>query len=355
MTVAFLLADFVCTSAALATCTSSVLPTPNVGFNQNWLSGISGTSGSDIWAVGWYDHDGGYQTLIEHFDGTSWSIVPSPNDPKHLSSLLYGVSGFSSTDAWAVGTTTDCPTCTNRGRPFAVHWDGSAWTEVAVPRDGPTAQYLSGVSVDPANPDDVWMVGWVDSTGIRGETTGIYSEHWNGRRFKIIGLPGSNALVYGVTTAPDGEAWVVATGYNGNGWSIQHWDGAAWTQQASGRGNDHVNAVSAIAPNDVWAVGDVIELFNGTTWQSIAHPGPKISLDAVSALSTNDAWAAGTNDGVFRWDGIRWAWIPQPPHTDHIAFSGIQALPNGAITAGVEDENDLTGNRTYSTITACTN
>ena len=71
----------------------------------------------DIWAVG---IQGGFFTheLIEHFNGTSWSVVPSPFV---RNSHLSGVSGTSSTDVWAVGT----------GRSTSdhvkiLHWNGTA-------------------------------------------------------------------------------------------------------------------------------------------------------------------------------------------------------------------------------------
>jgi hypothetical protein len=48
--------------------------------------GIAASGPNDIWAVG-YEETSSYvpQTLIEHWDGHSWSVVPSPNkDPKFV-------------------------------------------------------------------------------------------------------------------------------------------------------------------------------------------------------------------------------------------------------------------------------
>src|SRR5437764_621866 len=53
----------------------SVVSSPNVGTSSNVLNGVAVVSANDVWAVGYYS--GG--TLIEHWDGTSWSVVPSPN------------------------------------------------------------------------------------------------------------------------------------------------------------------------------------------------------------------------------------------------------------------------------------
>src|SRR4051812_15031191 len=57
----------------------SVVPSPNVGGGSNNLTGVSGVTAGDVWAVGWYTGTGRMQTLTEHWDGSAWSVVPSPN------------------------------------------------------------------------------------------------------------------------------------------------------------------------------------------------------------------------------------------------------------------------------------
>lgn len=41
------------------------------------------------------------QTLVEHWNGKTWKVQPSPNPGK--GTLLFGVAATSSTNAWAVG------------------------------------------------------------------------------------------------------------------------------------------------------------------------------------------------------------------------------------------------------------
>src|SRR5205085_2469989 len=53
---------------------------PNPGTDDS-LYAVSALSSSDVWAVG-NNYDGGpvlVRTLIMHWDGTQWSVVPSPN------------------------------------------------------------------------------------------------------------------------------------------------------------------------------------------------------------------------------------------------------------------------------------
>jgi hypothetical protein len=69
-----------------------VVPSPNVGSLTNRLNAVAATSSDDVWAVGSYDDTPNHeQTLIEHWDGVAWSIVPSPN-LQNASNALYGIA-----------------------------------------------------------------------------------------------------------------------------------------------------------------------------------------------------------------------------------------------------------------------
>src|ERR1700722_17097473 len=124
-------------------------PSPEVT-DGSFLLGVSAVSPSDVWAAGWYYLTGGEasNTLILHWNGTSWTRVPSPN-PVHLGfNALNSVSGLSAAGAWAVGST-DTGT-------LILHWNGTRWTRVASP--GQTSQDgFNGVSALSAS--DAWSAG----------------------------------------------------------------------------------------------------------------------------------------------------------------------------------------------------
>src|SRR5262245_59206167 len=69
------------------------------------LEAVAGTSGRNIWAVGEYSTSTGDKTLIAHWGGTRWRQVPSPNPASGPAGInvLYGVAALSASDAWAVG------------------------------------------------------------------------------------------------------------------------------------------------------------------------------------------------------------------------------------------------------------
>src|SRR5206468_5338762 len=97
------------------------------------------------WAVGWGSratgpgHPLGYVgTHIEHWDGSTWSTVPSPN-VGNLDNYLLGVAATGPEDVWAVGYSYDLVAQVTQ--TVALHWDGTAWVVV----DGP--EMHSGFSV----------------------------------------------------------------------------------------------------------------------------------------------------------------------------------------------------------------
>ena len=83
---------------------------------------------NDAWAVG----SSGYnaQTLAEHWDGTAWSVVPSPNAGTGNNRLL-DVDVVSANDVWAVGAYNPVPGTGQK--PLTLHWDGTQWSVVGNP------------------------------------------------------------------------------------------------------------------------------------------------------------------------------------------------------------------------------
>jgi hypothetical protein len=91
--------------ASASTCVgwTGVQP-PSPGTDSNSLLGVAVVSPCNAWAVGDYYNGTADQTLIEHWNGTSWKQVTSPNPGGSSDdSSLGGVAATSSTNAWAVG------------------------------------------------------------------------------------------------------------------------------------------------------------------------------------------------------------------------------------------------------------
>jgi hypothetical protein len=127
----------------------SDVPTPIIESVTITLFGVEAIEANDVWAVGYYDPElFGERTLILHWNGTAWSQVLSPNVGSGKN-ILRGVSAVSAGDVWAVGFYENS---SQLERTLILHWNGSGWTTVQSPNGGtnfPNA--LFGVAAIAAN------------------------------------------------------------------------------------------------------------------------------------------------------------------------------------------------------------
>src|SRR4029077_11656400 len=71
--------------------------------NTSELSGVAASSGRNVWAVGSFSAGNVTKTLIEHWNGSNWMRVRSPNPRNSMGDIaLSGVTGTSASNAWAV-------------------------------------------------------------------------------------------------------------------------------------------------------------------------------------------------------------------------------------------------------------
>src|SRR5260370_33151682 len=103
----------------------SRVPSPGAGTSGSELDGVAVVSASDIWAVGSYFNLtlNSSQTLVEHWNGSHWQVVPSSNAGTAFHSLVRVAADLSST-VWAVGESTN-PTHGNN-QTLGVDGDGDA-------------------------------------------------------------------------------------------------------------------------------------------------------------------------------------------------------------------------------------
>lgn len=264
-----------------------IKPSPNLPSGSNFLFGAAATGPSDVWAVGYYYPvaGGARRTLIEHFDGTRWSIVTSPNVPS-ASNSLFAVSASSPTDVWAVGRSLG-----TAERTLIEHYDGSTWRIVPSPNTGSGANDLFSVSVLSTN--GAWAVGdWV-STATGHASTLV--ERWDGNAWSIVPSPNVNYAglpdnyFFSVAATSPTSAWAVGTSYSPSTPSTPptnaqlltaHWNGSVWSIPAQPQASwwNDFNAVAVTAPGNVWAVGDFVDTIGTleTLTQNLCEPVPTI-------------------------------------------------------------------------------
>jgi hypothetical protein len=71
---------------------------------DNTFTGVTVISPCDAWAAGFDISGGADQTLTEHWNGSQWSVVRSPNPgAPSTDNYLSGLAVISASNAWAVG------------------------------------------------------------------------------------------------------------------------------------------------------------------------------------------------------------------------------------------------------------
>jgi hypothetical protein len=315
------------------------VPSPNPkASNDSELEDVSAVSANDVWAVGtWYDFSSALsQSLVEHWNGTKWTIVPSPNPGSAYGDrvALHAVDAVSASDIWVAGMFTNYVKG-GKVTGFAEHWNGTKWTLVHTPNpvnsDDTEVADVSAVSAT-----DVWVTGVTCPAPTSCTTSGQYStftEHWNGKTWAIVPSPSpaANSQLAGVSAVSAKNVWAVGTAGQGISSSlatlIEHWNGKKWirVKSPSPTSIDALASVDAVSANDVWAVGiafngsgvnTLIEHWNGTKWTHVASPNTPFITSALigaSAISASDIWAGGASynglvySSLFEhWNGSKW-------------------------------------------------
>jgi len=273
-------------------------------------------------------------------------LVPSPSDPNYANAL-YAVAAPAPDDVWSVGS-----------NGLILHWDGTTWTS----QNGPGDYLDAFAGMAALAPNNIWVVGYRGDPHDSLTKTRIL--HWDGTAWAIIVSPnvGTYSTVnrlLAVSARAANDIWAV--GYYSNVRDIgagqvltMHWDGTAWTivpAVSPGSQDTVLDSVVALAPDNVWAVGQstnakplqatpLIEHWDGTAWQVVPNPAPTAftnNLTGIAARSAGDIWAVGTmiSNGNFHtlilhYDGTAWSRVPG------VQGNGDTVLTAVAIGAGAE-------------------
>jgi alpha-tubulin suppressor-like RCC1 family protein len=291
---------------------TAAVPLP-AGTPTATLTGVDELSPTNVWAVGTANVTGpGQRTLIEHFNGSHWTIVPSPNPETGAGAFdeLAGIAGTSPKDLWAVGTYSNGTFLS----PLFEHWNGTSWKFVAGPITGDF-----GTAVTVVSPSDVWAVG--------DDLEATVSEHWNGHAWSVVSTPllqngaAPTNFLTGVGSAGSHDIW--ASGYEGNVNQqnfmipyVLNWNGKSWKLVEvpnPGSEGSQLRALAVVSPTDVWTAGQtqetdgallsLTEHFNGKSW-SIApsldpgflQNGPDTVFDGIGAAAGHVLFAVGTEE-----------------------------------------------------------
>jgi hypothetical protein len=323
----------------------SVVSTGSTNRPIEVLVAVAAAGTGTAWAVGSTAEANGTtdRTMIQRWNGSSWTTVTSPN-PDPLRSELYGVDALATGEAWAVGVTGGA-TGPN-WRPLALRWTGSSWQNVTIPSFG--SQYAAQLEeVAVVGPAEAWGVGaYADPSTGWWDTT--FALRWDGAAWSRVPTPtfGSTAVLTSVDVVSATDVWAVGYALEQNWRTLAlHWDGTAWSRVPTPNEGPYGNvlrSVAAIAPDDVWAVGThhnggrTLTLhWDGAAWSVVPSPQSSVPytsrswLDGVAASGPDDVWAVGTAERPFssgcdcspppalytlvlHWDGSAWSTVESP-------------------------------------------
>ena len=300
------------------------------------LTGVRCVAANDCFAVGYETTNvNGYSVpLVEHWNGTSWSVMPSPNPPGGTQVQLHAVSCPNGATCFAVGTFSTDP-YGGYARPFVERWNGRAWSILGVPMPTGAVGELWGVSC-PA-PTRCVAVGIYVANPAASSSGRALIERWNGFVWTFMPSPTPRGSVPVILNGVSCTAtWCSAVGESnavsslveqssGGGWSI------APSPSPYGYGN--LFGVSCPAATNCTAVGTgsnktktrdvtLVERWNGKVWSVGASPNPKSTalnqLMSLSCSSTTNCLSVGEQGNGYtkplseRWNGKSWSVIPIP-------------------------------------------
>jgi hypothetical protein len=132
-------------------------PSPGGARREDGLFGVGGADPETLWAVGEAGSIGAGEPLVEHWDGTAWRTQRAAPPAQGSLGGLSGVAAFAADDAWVAGSYVD---------PYlgfqalAEHWNGSTWSVVPTPSAGSQSSFEALAAVSST---DIWAVGYSES------------------------------------------------------------------------------------------------------------------------------------------------------------------------------------------------
>ena len=254
--------------------TWTIQPTPPPAGNGGaGLDSVSCMSPDSCMAVGAFAKPGlsaQSQPLAEYWNGSTWSIVPTPNPQAENGSSLVGISCTAASACTAGG---DYDYADIAQSIFALRWNGTKWVMQRQPTPiGPNFNSDNAVSCTAAS--SCTTVGLLTNGGNQAETL---AETWNGVRWTIQHTPnpaGNNgAALQGLSCARSSECTSVgywSTHSNSNNTLAESLDGTRWTVQPTpnpaGAVMSQLAGVSCLPTGACMAVGS---FWNGTSTQTL--------------------------------------------------------------------------------------
>jgi len=272
-----LIVSVVVVPAASATPVWSVSPSPNApASTANELTGVSCPSTTSCFAVGSYITAlFTTKTLVERWNENSWGVMKSPNPPGFTFASLLAVSCPSATSCFAVGSDTKRGT----GQTLIEHWNGTSWKVMSSPSPGALGGGSIGLTaVSCPSVTSCMAVGESGFTGFR-RSGKILVEHWNGNHWSVMPTrnPPRSTYAYLAGVACPSTKSCFAIGDSDNSLMedsgktlIEHWNGRGGWSIMTGTANPgtYASLLAVSCPSTTSC--EVVPEFVEVRWRSPA-------------------------------------------------------------------------------------
>ncbi|MFB3908859.1 MAG: hypothetical protein ACE15D_10690 [Candidatus Eisenbacteria bacterium] len=317
------------------------VPTPNAGNSVNRLTAITALSPSDAWSVGlWRNEPAGSGPIAIRWNGSAWNFVDlPPTDDLGTNPETVGVDHAPNGDVWIAGNVTTSPPANNL--PLVMRWRNDSWDYVDTVTLRPQVEYPYAdrggfaYEVEAIAHDDVWAVGIANGYGDASSASVPMALHWDGSEWTDVDVPlvaNRHHELDAVVAIASDDVWAAGDYRNIAGTFravTYHWDGHEWSHVPSPMEDIHQSGIEdlvATGPNDVWAIGGsdadgaLLMRWNGSQWTMM--PPPPNSGGSLAAVAPNDLWSSGWN-GYWHWDGVSWTEVPADvPGATYVIRSG---------------------------------
>lgn len=313
------------------------VPTPGQGAPGKMLSAIAARNSAGFALGRFYPTgSGAFTPILYRFNGQAWIDQGIPGlanlgtDPVLMSAAMSPATG---TDAWIVGYVTTPPT--TNVMPVLARWRNGAFDRVESPTLRPMTEYPFGprgglaYDVFVLAQDDVWAVGQANGFGDAVTSTVAMALHFNGSHWEDVPTPivaNRTHTFDAVSASAPNNVWAVGTSRNIAGpylGFIQRWDGSSWSvvqHPALSIPWSQFHEVLALSPSEVWVAGAInytdplLYRWNGSSWHTMPLPAGN-GVIALAGTGPNDIWATTTGSvvSIFHWDGSSWAEVQNPP------------------------------------------
>lgn len=240
---------------------------------------------------------------VLHYDGSSWSEMPVPAPPggagiNFSGTRVYDIAALDSDDVWFAGMWAEPNTLASvTWRPLAMHWNGSGMTIYPTPvlSSGSNSMHLRQISAVSAT--DIWGICRTNTAG--GVTLDPTVLHYDGSAWSQVAMPsiGTSVVLNDISAVAADDVWIFGHTYFPSTPFALHWDGSSWSVINNA---PFVSTSTVAGPGEILLGGADVKSFDGTNATVMTSfpgvNGPSVlGLDSLGSCMT---WAVGRKWGT---------------------------------------------------------